>query len=564
MELQIKPICLLLLTMLIYCCQSGNVSDYGRTINEEAVFVDNGKVIFEQKCSHCHNFKQDAIGPNLSGITKDVETQWIKEFIKNPFKMVAENDVRAKALHQQYKIYMPGFDDLAEEELNALISYLHTYQKKESRDTSYLANAVDNPIKDTLFNSKLKANLEFVAQVPPSEKTAILARINKLECAGNSGRIFINDLRGMLYELKGHTVELYASIPNLNKKFIHKPGLGTGFGSFAFHPDFAENGLFYTAHSETKKEHNADFFLSDSIPVAMQWVVMEWKTENTTTAKFKGTIRELLRIDFLGPIHGIQEVAFNPTAKVNSSDYGMLYISIGDGGSVVNGYPEVALHKGTQVWGTILRIDPFGNNSDNGNYGIPPDNPFVNLSNEKRKEIWVYGLRNPNRMSWNAKGQMFASDIGHKIVEEVNLIEPGKFYGWPIREGTFVLNPFKNQSLAFPLPKNDADFGVTYPVIQYDHDDGAAISGGFFARAKPFTGKYIFGDIPTGNIFIADLSKTGQRNMEKLGIQINGKPIDFSILTKSNRVDLRLGQDCNGNIYMFTKADGKIYKMVQE
>jgi hypothetical protein len=52
-----------------------------------------------------------------------------------------------------------------------------------------------------------------------------------------------------------------------------------------------------------------------------------------------------------------------------------LYIGVGDGGAVENGYQFLAHDKG-KIWGTILRIDPGGRNSANGQYGIPQTNPF--------------------------------------------------------------------------------------------------------------------------------------------------------------------------------------------
>jgi hypothetical protein len=50
--------------------------------------------------------------------------------------------------------------------------------------------------------------------------------------------------------------------------------------------------------------------------------------------------------------------------------------------------------------------------------------------------------------------------------------------GWPIREGTFVINADENMSNIFPLPADDSIYHITYPVAQYDHDEGNAISGG--------------------------------------------------------------------------------------
>lgn len=549
----------IILLLFFVACKSKPKQEFGSTISLKNESIKRGKAIFKSKCSHCHNFLQDAIGPNLSGITRDVETDWIKRFIKNPYKMVIEKDPRTKKLIEIYKFPMPSFGDLTETDLDALLSYLHKYNKQELKVNSRLKE-VKETIKDTLQYSDLIVDLEFIAQAPKTNKKAILARINKLGCAGNTGRIFINDLRGFLYELKDDKVESYFSLKDHVPDFVDEPGLGAGFSSFAFHPDFKQNGLFYTAHSEPVLHKQSDFKLPDSIIPEMQWVIKEWKSENSSDTTFKGNTRELLRIDFAGFMHGIQEIAFNPKSTKNQSDYGMLYIGVGDGGAVVKGYPKVAHHEGTGIWGTILRIDPLGNNSENGAYGIPSENPFVKFG-EKKGEIWSYGFRNPTRFAWNINGKLFASDIGHKTMEEVNLIEAGKFYGWPIREGKFVVDPYGNQSQAFALPKNDIDYGVTYPSFQYNQNDGIAISGGFFSKGNTFQGKYIFGDIPTGILYLGDLLETKQRNIKKINVSINGVATTMSKLSKSKRVDLRFGQDCQGYIYLLTKADGKIYKI---
>jgi len=554
-----KLCCLFLFVLLVSSCRPEAKYSFGSAISTETELIHSGKTIFEQKCGHCHNFTQEAIGPNLSGLTRRVETEWIKQFIKSPFQMVAENDTRAKRLHKAYQIYMPGFKNLSEVELDALLSYMHTYSEQKAEDSNTL-DIIEDPIKDTLYYSDLVADLEFVAQAPPTTEKSILARINKLDCAGNSGRLLINDLEGFLYELRDGKVEPYLALPDYNPDFVKEPGFGTGFSSFAFHPNFQENGLFYTAHSELRSKQPADFSFPDSISSKLQWVLKEWKAKNPSEKSFRGSTRELLRVDFFSFIHGIQEIGFNTAAAKNKTDYGMLYVGVGDGGSVVGGHPKIALHKGARIWGSILRIDPMGNNSENGKYGIPPDNPFVEMA-DKRNEIFAYGFRNPTRFSWGLNGALFVSDIGHKIMEEVNLIVSGGFYGWPIREGEFVLDPFGNQSQAFALPENDSDYGATYPVFQYDRDDGVAISGGFFSRGKIFQGKYIFGDIAKGTLYIGDLSEKKKRNIKKLKISLDGKLTTMAELTKSSRVDLRFGQGCDGSIYLLTKADGKIYKI---
>src|SRR5690606_15440674 len=158
--------------------------------------------------------------------------------------------------------------------------------------------------------------------------------------------------------------------------FIDQPGLATGFGSFAFHPDFQKNGLLYTTHTEPAGNGIADFALPDSVRTTLQWVISEWKADDPGAFPFAGNHRELFRVDMMTGVHGVQEITFNPLARPQDEDYGLLYIGIGDGGSVGSGYP-VAVTSMETPWGKIVRIDPQGSNSKNRQYGISENNPFA-------------------------------------------------------------------------------------------------------------------------------------------------------------------------------------------
>ncbi|MEQ6120151.1 PQQ-dependent sugar dehydrogenase [Reichenbachiella sp. MALMAid0571] len=551
-------ILLTILVAFIFACEPKKNNELGSDISTNPGQIKQGKELFNTLCSSCHDFKQKGIGPNLSGVTREIEAEWIKEFIKNPAKKIDEKDPRAKALFEQFRVYMQGFPNLKEEELNDLLSYIHTFEKSQEVAVDSIP-FLENPIPDTIQSSGIVIELEFVTQIPASQNEPPAARINKIDCEKGSGRLFVHDLRGFLYELKDGKPNLFMSIKDFKKDFIHKPGLGTGLGSFAFHPEFMSNGLLYITHTEPAGTQPADFNYADSIPVTLQWVVTEWKLKQPTSETFEATNRELMRIDFVTGIHGMQEITFNPHSSKGNPDYGMLYLGVGDGGSAEKGFQHLSYHSGTQIWSNILRIDPGGSNSDNGNYGIPEDNPFAS-SSDKVKEIWAYGFRNPNRITWDASGRLLATDIGMHNIEELNVIEPGKFYGWPVREGTFLLNPYGDINKVYPLPDDDADYSVTYPLIQYDHDEGAAISGGFTTNESPLNGKYIFGDIPTGKFFVSDLSVTNPE-IQKLDVSFKNQVTDWHTLSGSRRVDLRFGKGCNGEVYIYTKADGKIYKI---
>ena len=82
----------------------------------------------------------------------------------------------------------------------------------------------------------------------------------------------------------------------------------------------------------------------------------------------------------------------------------------------------------------------------------------------------------------------------------------------------------------------------------------------------PFRGKYLFGDIPTGRLFfvsLADLNSTKMAQIKEWFVSLNGKQLTLRNLCGQNRVDLRFAQDEQGEMFIFTKPDGKIYRMVK-
>ena len=119
-------------------------------ISTDASQITKGKQLFEQQCSSCHQFEQDAIGPNLSGLTRQVESTWIREFIKNPAALLEKKDPRALALLEKYRTQMPSFPQLTAQDLDALLSYLHTFSTAPipmSGDTT--SNLIPEKVQDS-------------------------------------------------------------------------------------------------------------------------------------------------------------------------------------------------------------------------------------------------------------------------------------------------------------------------------------------------------------------------------------------------------------------------------
>lgn len=290
---------------------------------------------------------------------------------------------------------------------------------------------------------------------------------------------------------------------------------------------------------------------------------------------FSGSRRELIRIDMLTQVHGLQDIAFRPGATRSDEDYGLLYLGVGDGGAVIERHAEL-LQNPRNPWGSIWRIDPLGGDGPTGQYGIPANNPFAVQSSEGYLgEIYAYGFRNPHRFTWLPEtGAMLSSCIGQHRVEELNLIEAGANYGWPQREGRFRINYRGDMRPIYALPEDDESLGFTYSLLEIDHDEINAILNGGAYEGQAVTalqGKYLLAGLLHGRVFWVDSAKmTGdaQPLLQELGLRLaNGGAEEAELpgnplLSGNKRVDLRLGHDARQEWYLMTKANGKIFRVL--
>lgn len=418
-----------------------------------------------------------------------------------------------------------------------------------------------------------------------------IARINFLrELPDNTNRWFVNDLRGQLYMVNPQTsIQPYLNFSSQFSRFTIGPaGLATGLISVTPHPAFATNGKFYTIHMETSSGNpgTVDFMAQGNAgTIGNHSVITEWTASNPAANVFAGTNRELLRIATpQGFLHGPGDVAFNPIANPGDADYGLLYIAGGDAGydAYSKGSPQA--QRLDSVFGKILRIDPAGNNGVGGQYGVPSINTYASDGNSATLgEIYATGFRNAHRIMWDTgTGTLFTTDIGQNDIEEINILQPGGNYGWSTREGTFT---YSNNSIG-PLPPNANSDGFRYPVAQYDHDDfggDAAIAGGFVYRGTAIPqlqGKFVYGDIVHGRLLYSDVIEminandgiaTTTADVHELFLTRNGVSVTLEdlVLDKmgestlpADRHDLRFGQTDDGEIYLITKQDGYIRKLV--
>ena len=308
-----------------------------------------------------------------------------------------------------------------------------------------------------------------------------------------------------------------------------------GLLGLALHPDFAVNGRFYVSYSAPLR---AGLSLSewDHTTYISEFTV----SVNDSNQADPASERVILAMDKPGYNYEAGHLAFGPD--------GYLYIATGD--SVRDPASEAGqfAQDTFSLLGKILRIDINGTTDSPiaQQYLIPADNPFAE-GGDGLPEVYAYGFRNPYRFSFDGS-RLFVADVGQAMMEEVDLVEPGKNYGWPIREGTSCFN---SQSWSQPL-EDCATQGLVEPALSYPHaGDFSAVIGGMVYRGEAIPelkGGYIFGDWGRGNghLFVAFPPR-----WDKVEIQI-----DVSSGTAGIGQLLGIGQDEDGEIYLLTKAPG--------
>ncbi len=449
----------------------------------------------------------------------------------------------------------------------------------------------DNPFMGPIPQGQFAAHVRDYATVPFTDGSP---RLN-LMLPDPTGRLFVNDQRGTLYSVPGlgSTGQEYLDVKDLGVGFLGGTG-EQGFQSFAFHPNFAAAdpstpgyGKLYLAFSANRTSGTPDF--TPTSGDSHDSVLLELTAANPLAPTFTGTKREVLRVQQPFSNHNMGLVAFNPTAAPGSADYGNLYIAFGDGGS--GNDPQNNAQNLANPFGSILRIDPLGNNSANAKYGNPADNPFADDGDTSTlAETFAYGLRNPQRFSWDAQGpgatgEMFISDIGQGVIEEIDLGQKGGNYGWKVREGSFV-NDQNNKVSA--LPADDADNNFLYPIAEYDHNGdipnasvaNRAVVVGYVPRGPglgDLAGKLIFSDFPSGVLFYIDADnlpamKAGRAPIHELLLTEDGitneRLIDLIRDQINNpgqgRADTRFGYGANGEVFILNKVDGVIRQIIPE
>ncbi len=423
------------------------------------------------------------------------------------------------------------------------------------------------------------ASIPFIDGSPP--------RMMRLVDEPGTGRIFVNDMRGPLYTVSydGQRVTEYVDINDSNWEVaVQSRGRETGFQSFAFHPQFGLPGTpgygkFYTWTDSRNTEPAPDYTPSGGGD-SHDTVLLEWTARNAGSASYDGgQPRELLRIQQPFGNHNGGQIGFSSIASPGDADFGLLYVSIADGGS--GGDPLNHAQNLASAFGKLFRIDPAGSNSANGEYGIPADNPFVGDPGTLG-EIYAYGIRNAQRFGWDpVNGNMFLADIGQNTIEKLTLVTAGANLGWNVWEGSFRY--VGRSGVSLDNQRGDPD--VTYPVAEYAQRDPLLQNQSAAAGLQVYRGDAIpqlanlvlFADQPTGEIFYIqadDLPSGGQDAIRRILLNSGGEAKTLlQVIQEKNaeqgrspasRSDLRFGPGPDDQVFLLNKYDGIIRLLVPD
>lgn len=329
-----------------------------------------------------------------------------------------------------------------------------------------------------------------------------------------SPRLYVTEQRGIIRLVKNGKLEDEPALDLRNE--VGSSASEQGLLCIAFPPGYAEKGYAYLDFTDEGGDTR---------------VCRIGRSSSDPDRFDPDTLQVLLRIDQPYTNHNGGQLAFGPD--------GYLYVGMGDGGSA--GDPQNRAQNRRSLLGKILRIDVESSPAKEG-YDIPKGNPFADGSGG-RPEIWLLGLRNPWRFSFDPEtGNIWIADVGQNGWEEIDTLPPGTGganLGWALYEGN---HRYKASSI-----KRE---GYWWPVDEYSRSEGISVTGGYVYRGRRYPdmqGLYVFADFGSGRIWTLEGRSDGSFDRREV------EDTDWSIST--------FGIDGDGELWAADWSEGVLHRI---
>lgn len=356
------------------------------------------------------------------------------------------------------------------------------------------------------------------------------------EVPGKPEHFFVTDQMGAVYWLYPDTTRTYlpgqikgyskGEILNIRNKVKHNLRGEMGMWSTAFSPDFRRNRYFYILYFGYNTKPS-DVIRTDGYVNLERWILgpdYKQATRDTTIFSF-----------YHEPSYGVSAIAFGPDG----------YLYMGTSVYSEDGWDTTTLAR------KILRID-VDHPSGDKMYSIPADNPFAKSANPGvKKEIYAWGFRNVWSMSFDFQtGKLWAGDVGQDLFEEIDLVQPGKNYGWA--DGGNSEPSANGYGVQGACPSGFSAKGMTCdrlaaPTWTFSHTGSQAINcivvGPAFrgSQASPFYGYH----------FVTDVQRNQFWAVKEGGapILVGQSPLSIASNNDGHNGIVNIAEDSYGNLY---------------
>ncbi|MEQ8240072.1 MAG: PQQ-dependent sugar dehydrogenase [Cyclobacteriaceae bacterium] len=391
---------------------------------------------------------------------------------------------------------MPAYGEtLSEAEINSLAVYILNSVEGKTKEMLDDENPdLSGLIESDDMNFRLETLSDQIAGVP----WAIVQLPN--------ADLLVTERSGKLYRITNNNeLQTITGVPSVNSS-----GQG-GLLDVAIDPDFANNSLVYLSYSK-RNPQNAN-----------------QQTTAVARGKLAGNALTDMEDIFIAlPYHNTTR---HYGSRMLFDREGYLYVSVGDRGSR-DQFPQ-ALDN--QI-GKVHRLNADGS--------IPSDNPFVNTSNANNS-IYSYGIRNPQGLSLHpVTGDIWEGEHGPQGGDEINILQPGNNYGWPV-----------------------ISYGINYdgtPFTELTEKEGMEQPIHYWTPSiAPCGMDFVDGDFYLGwknDLLVSSLKFQYLHRLKMDGNKVVGQE---ELLEDIGRIrDVHMGID--GYIYLAVEGPGRVFRLVPE